>query len=90
MAGGSQRIHRRVPWVGGGTCHGAREVVEILEKLVAERGGPEFIRSDNSPEFVAWEVRESRIRNLFSKFESPDYFVCWGSLQPNWVCPGVP
>ena len=37
---------------------GAREVVVILEKLVAERGASEFIRSDNGPEFVAWEVRE--------------------------------
>ena len=37
---------------------GAREVVGILEKLVAERGAPEFIRSDNGPEFVAREVRE--------------------------------
>ena len=37
---------------------GARQVVGILEKLVAERGAPEFIRSDNGPEFVAREVRE--------------------------------
>ena len=37
---------------------GAREVVGILEKLVAERGAPQFIRSDNGPEFVAREVRE--------------------------------
>ena len=33
-------------------------MVGILEKLVAERGAPEFIRSDNGPEFVAREVRE--------------------------------
>jgi transposase InsO family protein len=37
---------------------GAREVIGILKKLVAERGAPEFIRSDNGPEFVALEVRE--------------------------------
>ena len=37
---------------------GAREVVGILEKLVAERGAPEFIGSDNGPEFVAREARE--------------------------------
>jgi transposase InsO family protein len=36
---------------------GAREVLSILEKLVAERGAPEFIRSDNGPEFVARAVR---------------------------------
>jgi hypothetical protein len=35
---------------------GAREVVGVLEKLVAERGAPEFIRSDNGPEF-AWPER---------------------------------
>jgi transposase InsO family protein len=37
---------------------GAREVVGILEKLVAERGAPQFLRSDNGPEFVALEVKE--------------------------------
>jgi putative transposase len=37
---------------------GAREVFGILEKLVANRGAPEFMRSDNGPEFVAREVRE--------------------------------
>ena len=33
-------------------------MVGILEKLVAERGAPEFIRSYNGPELVAREVRE--------------------------------
>jgi transposase InsO family protein len=36
----------------------ARDVVETLEKLVEDRGAPEFIRSDNGPEFVADAVKE--------------------------------
>ena len=35
----------------------AVDVVKVLEGLVAERGAPEFIRSDNGPEFVAEAVR---------------------------------
>ena len=35
----------------------AVDVVAILESLIAERGAPEFIRSDNGPEFVAEAVR---------------------------------
>jgi hypothetical protein len=31
--------------------------VERAAKLVAERGAPEFIRSDNGPEFVAREIK---------------------------------
>jgi transposase InsO family protein len=36
----------------------SRDVIEILDKLVAERGVPEFIRSDNGPEFIANAVKE--------------------------------
>lgn len=35
----------------------AEDVVRDLERLVRERGAPEFIRSDNGPEFVAHAVR---------------------------------
>ena len=35
----------------------AQDVVEVLEGLVEERGMPEFIRSDNGPEFIAHAVR---------------------------------
>lgn len=36
----------------------AGDVVRDLERLVRERGAPEFIRSDNGPEFVARAVRD--------------------------------
>ncbi len=36
----------------------AADVIEVLEKIVAERGAPDFIRSDNGPEFVANAVKE--------------------------------
>lgn len=32
--------------------------VATLQRLVAERGAPEFIRSDNGPEFIANAVKE--------------------------------
>ena len=51
---------------------GAREVVGVLEKLVAERGAPEFIRSDNGPEFVAREVREWIDRGSRRSTSSPE------------------
>ena len=35
----------------------AEDVVRDLERLVRERGVPEFIRSDNGPEFIAGAVR---------------------------------
>ncbi len=34
------------------------DVIDTLELLVAQRGAPEFIRSDNGPEFVANAVRD--------------------------------
>lgn len=34
------------------------DVIETLERLVGQRGAPEFIRSDNGPEFVANAVKE--------------------------------
>ena len=36
----------------------AEDVVRDLERLVRERGAPEFIRSDNGPAFVARAVRD--------------------------------
>lgn len=36
----------------------AKDVVAQLEKLVEHRGAPQFIRSDNGPEFVTEAVRK--------------------------------
>jgi putative transposase len=33
-------------------------VVEVLEKLMSEHGRPQYLRSDNGPEFVASRVKE--------------------------------
>jgi len=35
----------------------AQDVIAVLAELVAERGAPAFIRSDNGPEFIALAVR---------------------------------
>jgi transposase InsO family protein len=35
----------------------ARDVIAVLERAVAERGAPAYIRSDNGPEFIATAVR---------------------------------
>lgn len=36
---------------------GAREVIETLERLFAQRGAPEYLRSDNGPELIAQELQ---------------------------------
>jgi putative transposase len=36
---------------------GAREVCRILMRIMGERGVPEFVRSDNGPEFIAQAIR---------------------------------
>ena len=38
----------------------ARRVVEILKQLVAERGAPRHLRSDNGPDFLAYAAQDSR------------------------------
>jgi len=50
-------------------------VIETLDQLVAQRGAPEFIRSDNGPEFVANAVKdwiaEKGFKTLFIEPGSP-------------------
>lgn len=53
----------------------ARGVIDILQRLVQERGAPEFIRSDNGPEFVARAVKawmaEKGLKSLYIEPGSP-------------------
>jgi len=53
----------------------ARQVVEVLRYLFAVRGTPQFIRSDNGPEFVAKEVQkwldQADVKTLFIAPGSP-------------------
>ena len=36
----------------------AIDVIETLSRLIALRGAPACIRSDNGPEFIAYQVRD--------------------------------
>ncbi len=51
------------------------QVVEVLQYLFAVRGRPQFIRSDNGPEFVAKEIRrwldQAEVQTLFIAKGSP-------------------
>jgi putative transposase len=53
----------------------ARQVIDVLQYVFAVRGAPEFIRSDNGPEFVAREVTRwldrARVKTLFVAKGSP-------------------
>jgi putative transposase len=42
------KVERRLP---------AKAVIDVLEQVFAERGAPEFLRSDNGPEFVAKAIQ---------------------------------
>lgn len=54
---------------------GADDLVTVIERLIAERGAPEFLRMDNGPELVAWAVRDwcrlSGTRTLYIEPGSP-------------------
>lgn len=39
-------------------CMGADVLVDIIERLVAQRGAPEHLRMDNGPELIAWALRD--------------------------------
>ena len=53
----------------------ARDVIMTLQYLFAVRGAPEYLRSDNGPEFVAKEIQEwlarACVRTLYIQKASP-------------------
>jgi transposase InsO family protein len=53
----------------------AEDVIEVLERLFVERGIPEYLRSDNGPEFTAKAVREwlgrVGVKTLYIEHGSP-------------------
>ena len=56
----------------------AQAVVEILQYLFAVRGRPEYIRSDNGPEFVA-----QRVRDWLDQADVETLFIAKGSPWEN-------
>lgn len=48
---------RECLWIEVSTSLPSSRVVEVLERVLAERGSPEYLRSDNGPEFIAKQVR---------------------------------
>ena len=63
------RVGRRMP---------ALAVLAILEQLFAERGAPEYLRSDNGPEFIAQAV-QSWVQSQGTK----TYYIAPGSPWQN-------
>ncbi len=53
----------------------ARDMIRTLQYLFAVRGAPEYLRSDNGPEFVAKEIQEllarACVRTLYIQKASP-------------------
>ena len=48
------------------------DVIATLERLVADRGAPRFIRMDNGPEMIAWALRDwCRLRGLGTIYIEP-------------------
>ena len=59
----------------------AKDVVENLELLVGQRGVPEYIRSDNGPEFVA-----ETVRNWIKAVGAKTAYIKPGSPWENGYC----
>ena len=36
----------------------AQDIIEVLEELIDEHGAPSYIRSDNGPEFIAYQIQD--------------------------------
>jgi transposase InsO family protein len=53
----------------------AADVLAWLGKAIAEHGAPEYLRSDNGPEFIAKEVQrwlaDNHIKTIYIDSDSP-------------------
>jgi transposase InsO family protein len=65
----------------------ARDVIRTLQYLFAVRGAPQYIRSDNGPEFIAKELQtwlsQVAVRTLYIQKASPwgnGYMYIWRAL----------
>ena len=59
----------------------ALDVIDVLSDLMLERGVPEFIRSDNGPEFVA-----TILRNWLKSLGTNTAYITPGSPWENGYC----
>ena len=54
---------------------GSADVIQFVQTAVAQHGAPEFIRSDNGPEFIAKELQrwraEQKIKTIYITPASP-------------------
>jgi putative transposase len=58
--------------IEGGTSIRGRGVVAVLARVIAERGAPAFLRSDNGPEFIAHAVQHwLRVRRVQTAYIEP-------------------
>ena len=48
---------RRALWTEAHGSISAKKLIEVLDKVVAWRGAPEYIRCDNGPEFIAGRLK---------------------------------
>jgi transposase InsO family protein len=59
-------VRRRLP---------AESVIAILQRVISQRGSPEYIRSDNGPEFIAQAIRgwlaHRKVKTLYIEPGSP-------------------
>ena len=55
------------------------DVIDVLDRLIAERGAPAFIRSDNGPEFNGPEFVAKAVRSHLSDLDVETRFIAPGA-----------
>jgi transposase InsO family protein len=76
MAAASSRTARPIYTLTGTLSRlPAKVVIEVLEQVFSERGGPEYLRSDNGPEFNAEAIQR---------------WLNQPQVQPHYIKPGSP